>query len=319
MGNLGQIRFALWAVALAGCAVAASSPPDGGYDLSGEGDLSSPCQSGQHLCAATHECVPLSVCCSSADCTVKGQACPGIGATCACPPGKHVCTSINTCIADGTCCSTAECTNGQNCINGSCGCDPGTVLCAAQNKCIPVSACCSDSDCPATAQTTGTSCNGANACTITGCNAGYTDYNTTYADGCECGLSTFGQTCAARTALNTVAVGGSIVRNGNLLAAGSEDWFSVTFAYSAAATYHPHIALVAAPGTTMLMDVSTSCSAVTCGLTGGAAMVDWEAKGGGDAGSLTYVATPSVGTLIIRVYQTAGQRGCGQYKLTISN
>jgi len=290
-------------LALAGCAVANDSAHK---DLSagGGGDLSSPCDGG-HLCGNTGECVAASVCCSSADCTVTGQSCPGLGGTCACPAGKHVCTASNSCIPDGGCCVNADCPNGRSCTAGMCTCGAG---------------CCADSDCPATSQTTTTSCNASSGmCAIGGCNAGWLDVNASYADGCECNDTGFGLTCGTRTPLNTVAVGGMLVRNGNLPSANEENWFSVTFAYTAAATYHPRIQLTAAAGTTMLMDLSTTCNAATCGLGGATAVLDWESKNGGDATAIMYVPTPSVGTMFIRVYQTAGPRVCASYTLTITN
>ena len=293
-----------------------------GQSCSGSGG-SCVCASGSHVCPLGNNCIPNGACCSSADCSVTGQTCSGIGGSCNCAANKHACNASNSCITNGTCCTTADCTvGGQSCngAGGSCLCAAGQKLCVAQNQCIANAWCCSNTDCPAQSQTNGTSCTTATgACNVTGCNNGFANPDGSYANGCECADAGFGKTCGTSTLLNTLGIGGTITRNGNLPAVGAENWFTVTFAYTTATSYHPHIVLTSPSGTTMKMDIGKTCTAAACGLTGGTGVTDWEVFGGGAATGLTYAPTPSVGTMIIRVYQTAGARVCANYALTITN
>src|SRR5581483_10880494 len=156
---------------------------------------------------------------------------------------------------------------------------------------------------------------------VSTCNSGFVDVDGVYSDGCECADIGFGQTCNTATGIPTIAVGGSTSRNGNLPAPNEENWFVISFSYTTATTYHPHIKLTPATGTTMLFDVITSCGAgvPACGLTGGGGLGEWEVFGGGAPTGQTYAPTPSVGTVYVHVYQTAGPRTCGQYLLQIWN
>jgi hypothetical protein len=127
----------------------------------------------------------------------------------------------------------------------------------------------------------------------------------------------------------TVPVGGTQTTNGNLPANNEENWIAIPFAYTSATSYHPHLTLTAATGTTARMDVMTGCVTNTTGFacnTSGdngspTGLLTWDIQGGGDpgAGTQPYSPTPSVGTVFVRVYQTGGARTCALYTLTATN
>jgi hypothetical protein len=167
-----------------------------------------------------------------------------------------------------------------------------------------------------------TSCSGAGgSCSITSCNSPFVDVDKSYSTGCECTDVGFGASCGNATGLGTIAVGSSTSRGGNLPRSGEDNWFVVSFAYTSATSYHPHIKLTPASGTTMLFDVVNACGigAPSCGLTGGGGLLEWQAFGGGAPTGNTYSPTPSVGTLYIHIYQTGGLRTCAQYLLQVWN
>ncbi len=150
-----------------------------------------------------------------------------------------------------------------------------------------------------------------------------------YSDGCECADLGFGKSCGTATVRPTVAVGGTQTTNGNVPAPGEENWLAIPFAYTTATSYHPHLTLTPATGTTMLMDVMTGCVTNTTGFACNTAadvstpqgLLTWDIRGGGDpgAGTQPYSPTPSVGTVFVRIYQTGGTRTCAQWQITATN
>src|SRR5262249_46987363 len=157
------------------------------------------------------------------------------------PPNTRVCPATNSCIQNTQCCTNADCSGGQTCVGGppgTCQCPAGTRFCSQSNSCIPNANCCTNSDCPLTANTTGTACN-AGACQITGCAAGFFNVDGSYSDGCECQDQGGGNACGTATGLGSLALGASVLRSGNLPAAGAEDWYIVTFTGNTSTAYHP--------------------------------------------------------------------------------
>lgn len=119
------------------------------------------CPTGKHACNASNLCIPDGTCCTSADCTVTGQACSGPGDMCKCGSGKKVCTANNSCIDSAACCTTADCAGvaGSTCSmpGGTCSCPiAGQKLCPAAGACIDSAKCCGNADCPVM----GEACNG---------------------------------------------------------------------------------------------------------------------------------------------------------------
>lgn len=151
----------------------------------------------------------------------------------------------------------------------------------------------------------------------------------TYSNGCECADLGIGKNCGTSTVRPTIVVGGTQTTNFNLPANNEEAWIAIPFAYTTAITYHPHLALTPATGTTMRMDVMTGCvtnsTGFACDMAGDVAspvgLLTWDIFGGGDpgAGTQPYSPTPSVGTVFVRIYQTGGARTCAQGTLTATN
>jgi hypothetical protein len=192
-------------------------------------------------------------------------------------------------------------------------------------SCIPNANCCTASDCPNTTNVNSTACGPpTGSCRITGCTPGFVNVDGTYSNGCECTDSPYGTSCLSATGIGTIAVGGSTSRSAPLPNLNQENWFSVTFQYTSAPSYHPHIILTVPAGNTMVMDVTTDCSTTfNCVAEGGGvstARTEWEVTGGGDSSGTGYSPTGSVGgTTYIRVRRTSGSPTCGSYTLSISN
>jgi hypothetical protein len=98
----------------------------------------------------------------------------------------------------------------------------------------------------------------------------------------------------------------------------------VDFAYTNQTTYHPRIALTAAAGTTMKMQVIAGNCGGGNSQGCGSALDSWEVFGGGDPngignGTPPYSPTPPAGPVYVRIYQTAGARTCADYTLNINN
>jgi hypothetical protein len=166
-------------------------------------------------------------------------------------------------------------------------------------------------------------------CTINGCNFPWVNVDGVYSNGCECQDLQVGENCSTGTFYGTIGVGGSDSRTGNLPSPSEENWWIIAFAYTNQPNYHPHLNLTSAPGTAMVMDVYSSCGLGAAGFgcnSGGdvantTGLLSWDVFGGGDPTnkSSTYSATPSVGTVYVRIRQIGGARTCAQYTLSISN
>jgi len=94
----------------------------------------------------------------------------------------------------------------------------------------------------------------------------------------------------------------------------------VTFAYTTSG-YHPRIS-ISDPRNVSVFDVQANCSsALGCGTEGTASrgLTVWEVVGGGDQTGQTYSPTPSVGTVLIKVYNKSSALTCDHYTLTITN
>jgi hypothetical protein len=154
-----------------------------------------------------------------------------------------------------------------------------------------------------------------------------------YSNGCECADLQVGQTCATATYFG-VAGFTSYSRSGNLPSPNEENWWQIGFTYDSNPSYHPHLDLIAAPGTTMVMDVYSSCSlsgaGFGCTVAGDVGapvgLASWDVFGGGDTngngrnnGGAGYSATPNVDTVWVHVRQTGGARTCASYTLNISD
>jgi len=171
------------------------------------------------------------------------------------------------------------------------------------------------------------------ACAVDQCSGPYFDIDKTYPNGCECADDNFGKDCGSATGLGTLALTASTQRSGVIPSSGGENWFVVTFAYTTATSYHPSISLTSAAGNTFVFDLYTSCSLGTlaCGSEGGlsTARTSWDVIGGGASNGVgctglgtctsAYSATPSVGTVFIKVRRASGAPTCGGYTLTVAN
>jgi hypothetical protein len=128
------------------------------------------------------KCIPLTSCCTSADCGGGGATCQN--GTCACPAGEKNCQGA--CIPEIDCCTNADCGGGDLiCEDGGCVCGGGALDCSGsccqpddeickqpdavcQSGGCPVTDFCSDIDfyiCEADGCACVTSINAASACT----------------------------------------------------------------------------------------------------------------------------------------------------------
>jgi hypothetical protein len=117
------------------------------------------CPTGKTYCATSDICIPTGTCCTSTDCTVTGEHCPGPGEMCACPTGQKECAMNMTCIATASCCTTQDCTSiaGSTCSGpgGTCSCPAGKTGCTigSTSSCITTGTCCDNSSCGVTGET----------------------------------------------------------------------------------------------------------------------------------------------------------------------
>src|SRR5205807_2781854 len=116
------------------------------------------------------------------------------------------------------------------------------------------------------AHTNGTTCS-ASKCTIAQCAPPYYDVNGNYPDGCECLADGNGTQCNTPTILGSLVVGGSATASGNVVPAGDNDWFQITFTGNTNFAYHPKVALTTNPGNQFQFDVYSNCAGGTqaCG------------------------------------------------------
>jgi hypothetical protein len=163
-------------------------------------------------------------------------------------------------------------------------------------------------------------------CAITGCTNGYLDFDKSYANGCECPVST-PTTCASPRSLSLgIAVGSpSVVYTGTLPVAGQDAWFSVTFLDNSNNSFHPKITLNGAAQGEFGFDLYANCTGTLLPSCPDGTCVDlgsWE-NYNTDTNSPINNPEPlpgTNGTVLIRVYRdNNGAVTCNPYTLTISN
>jgi hypothetical protein len=200
--------------------------------------------------------------------------------------------------------------------------------------CIPQSECCTVADCPtpANGNVMSTSCSSTTtmggSCSLA-CDSGYSDFNGTYSDGCECKDHTLGRSCGGAANLGAVMIGQSTPYTGTLSVAGEEAWVEVSFPNNTDCAYHPLIQLTPNPNSEFVFDVYSDpgCTTpVSCGTEGGncTGKLTWEVTNLGDTPCLPPVnAGPNGGvtTYWVRVYRAATSTTltCNVWKLTISD
>jgi Cys-rich repeat protein len=240
-------------------------------------------------------------------------------------------TDVNHC---GNCTTMCSSTGGAPACNGGrCGiaCNPGFADCDNNpaNGC-EVNLNTDPNHCGACM----TSCNNLTAhassgacmsgmCVVTGCQMGYYDVDGQWGDGCECLADSFSAMCAAPTGLGNVPIGTSIVRTGNLVPSGNEDWFQVTFnGDHSSLSFHAQVQLTTNPNGWFVFDVFSDCAptSVNCADAAGTGLIWWEIYWK-DQTSGAYNPIKDFGnanTVYIRVRRIAGAVTCDNYTLTIS-
>jgi hypothetical protein len=250
--------------------------------------------------------------------TCPAGVCDGAGTCGVCVPGSVQCKDATT----PQSCSAARVWVDQPAC--SFGCNAGA--CYAQ--CTPNSRQCSGTTTPQNCDATGHWVSEAACATGFGCvGAGM----------CQCIDDTYGKACNAATSIGTIGPGASMQVTGVLPLTTSENWFQVTFSSGGS---HPKITISATDmisfdvtsgtcsgGHPMCMDTSAPATRLAVwevSTTGGSAS-------GVGCGSSTltcnstcncttpYAPTPSVGTLLVRVYRPTGSPTCNAYTLTVSN
>ncbi len=165
------------------------------------------------------------------------------------------------------------------------------------------------------------------ACGIQSCQSGYFNVDGLCSGGCECLASNVSQSCNTPASLGTLAVGAApITTSANLVPAGVEGWYTVTFTGNTNPAYHPHVKLTVNPGGAFKFDIRTNCAGGTmaCGAEGGVSngLTDWETfNGAGSPGYYDVIApVGNNGTVLIHVYRVSGQPvTCQSFTLQVSN
>jgi len=246
-------------------------------------------------------------------------------------------TSIGNCGGCGQICAPANSTG--LCSAGTCtigSCNSGFSNCnGAQGDGCEINLQADVQNCGTCGNNCAVTCSGhtnltacsAGACTIQSCQPGFFNVDGACSGGCECGASSVSQSCATPASLGTLAVGAApITTSANLVPAGVEAWYTVSFTGNTNASYHPHVKFTVNPGNQFKFDIRSNCAGgtLTCGVEGGVSngVTDWETFSG--AGSPGYYdAIPPVGnngTILIHVYRVAGQPlSCSQFTLQVSN
>jgi hypothetical protein len=174
---------------------------------------------------------------------------------------------------------------------------------------------------------TGVTCGAGGTCAITSCAGGFFNIDGGCGNGCECQTTGQSASCAGPTSLGTVNLGQVATTSGNLVPAGQEAWYQVTFTGNTSTAYHPRVVFTNNPGNAFQFDIRTNCAggAPACGSEGGvaSALTDWEVLYTGGDPSSAFNPIPPVGqngTILIHVYRKAGAPvTCAQYTLQISN
>jgi hypothetical protein len=162
-------------------------------------------------------------------------------------------------------------------------------------------------------------------CAISACNAPYYNTDGTCGNGCECQSSGVSSTCSLPASIGTINLGQTTTQTANVVPAGKENWYTVTFTGNTSTAYHPRIRFTSNPGNYFRLDIYSNCSGAspTCGVEGGVATgkTDWEVfKPGANGYNNPIPPVGNNGTVLIRVYRAAGAPvTCDSYTLTISN
>jgi hypothetical protein len=239
--------------------------------------------------------------------------CGGCGNVCSIANGSGTCTN-------GTC-GISGCNSGYASCNGSAGdgCETNTT-----NNSSNCGACGNNCALVCVGNVAATTCN-ASACGIAACNPNYYNLDGACGNGCECLASTFSSQCQFPTSLGSLVLGGMITHSSNLVPAGKENWYVVTFSGNTSTSYHPHIFFSSNPGNAFQFDIYTNCSGASpsCGDEGGLALgkTDWETfKPAANGYNTVIPPVGNNGTVLIRVFRKAGSPvTCGSFTLTIGN
>jgi len=174
-------------------------------------------------------------------------------------------------------------------------------------------------------QVAATACTGS-TCGITACDPSYYNTDGTCGNGCECLSSSASSQCNVPSSLGAaVGIGQSQAYTGNLVPAGREAWFIVTFTGNGNTSYHPHVRFTTNPGSAFQFDIRSDCggSALACGTEGGTSngLTDWEtSKPAANGYNNVIPPVGNNGTILIRVFRKAGAPvTCASFTLTISN
>ena len=239
--------------------------------------------------------------------------CGGCGNACSAPNGTPGCSA--------SMCTVTGCNPGFSNCNGNPGdgCEVNTT-----NSTANCGGCGNNCATSCAGNVAAVSCN-ASSCGITACNPNFFNLDGSCASGCECLASTFSSACNLPTSLGSLVVGQTITHTANLVPAGKETWYVVTFTGNTNAAYHPRISFSSNPGNAFQFDIRSNCAGATlaCGTEGGNsnARTDWETfKPGPNGYTQPIPAVGNGGTVLIHVTRQAGSPvTCNSFTLTISN
>lgn len=257
--------------------------------------------------------------------------CGGCGVKCTSPNGTPSCTA-------GVC-GLLSCNAGWgNCDgNATNGCETNTTN--DVNNCNACGSKCSTSCVGNVSAVSCTPSGTTGVCTVTACASGYYDLAGGCTNGCECKAAGESGVCTAPTALGSIAVGAAAITTvGNLPAAGTEGWYSVTFTGESNTAYHPTVSISQPVAGEYVFDIKSNCSGGTlaaCNTAGdqptASALVSWgdsyiasadPVAYGGDVSHFSPIpAVGNGGTVLIRVYRAAvvATATCNSFTLTIKN
>jgi hypothetical protein len=246
-----------------------------------------------------------------------GELCSNGNCVFTCPGGQTVCHTIppdggvadagpDARAPDAGASSTAYCstlpTDPQNC--GACNND-------CNSHCV--------------GEVASTSCT-ASTCEVATCASGYFDLDGLCANGCEC-KSLLNGPCAAPVSLGTMTVGQQISTSSNLVPAGKDTYYEVTFTGYTSSAYHPKITFALNPNNEFVFDVQTNCSSSSvlgCGdISGGSkGLSTWEVvyASGLDFGDYNFNYIAPLPAVYIHVYRATGAPvDCDEFSLVINN
>jgi hypothetical protein len=234
-----------------------------------------------------------------------------------CPP---IANGTQACSGGG--CVVGGCNGGFSNCNGSYadGCEINTT-----NNTSHCGACGNSCGAVCVGNVAATTCAGG-SCGVLACNAGFFNVDGVCGNGCECPASVTSNQCAAPISpFPAVGLGQTFSYSGNLVPAGNEAWFIVTFTGNADPSYHPAITLSTNPGNAFQLDVRTNCAGatLTCGVEGGVSngVTAWETfRPGANGYNIPIPPVGNNGTVLVRVYRKAGfPVTCQSYTLTVKN